>query len=189
MFGHMTESLPLATALLIGVSGSGKTTILNKIIDRDERFYQPVSCTTRSPREGEVHGREYFYITDEEFAQRVASGEFAEHATFNGKSYGTLWSEIQKPGKIIVRVTENDGAKNLKRDVAAKIVAVLPPDEQTWIERFVARGDDEAEVRARIEIDKQRIAEIMAICDISIVNDDADRAAQQLYDYLQQLAA
>src|SRR5262245_49805509 len=76
-----------------GPSGSGKTTVC-RAAAAVEPVYYTISCTTRPQRPGEVHGRDYFFLTPEEFAQRVANGEFLEHATVHGRSYGTLKSEV-----------------------------------------------------------------------------------------------
>ena len=81
--------------LVTGPSGAGKSTLLKWLMDEDPRLGFSVSCTTRSPREGEVDGRDYAFLTPEEFNERIRRGEFIEHANVHGNMYGTLRTPME----------------------------------------------------------------------------------------------
>ena len=80
--------------VLSGPSGAGKSSILSKVMKHRENLRFSVSCTTRSPRPGEEHGKAYYFLTKEDFESKIAAGEFLEHACVHGNYYGTLKSEV-----------------------------------------------------------------------------------------------
>ena len=80
--------------VISGPSGVGKSTLIKKVRETLDDLQFSISCTTRSPREGEKHGREYYFMSDDEFNTKLAAGEFLEHATVFKHSYGTLRSEV-----------------------------------------------------------------------------------------------
>src|ERR687893_2679956 len=92
--------------VVTGPSGAGKGTLIKGLVERVEGLEVAISATTRRQRRGELDGREYWFLTDDEFTQRVAAGEFLEHVTYvSGKRYGTLRSEIDRisqEGKVCV---------------------------------------------------------------------------------------
>lgn len=99
-----------------GPSGSGKTTLCRNIT-AEENIYYTVSCTTRRMRPGEEHGRDYFFLSEEEFTSRVAAGEFLEHATVHGRHYGTLKSEVLpalQAGMDVIMDLDIQGAAQLR---------------------------------------------------------------------------
>ena len=99
-----------------GPSGSGKTTLCQAIRHEDQLYYT-VSCTTRKKRPGETHGRDYFFLSDEQFSEALARGEFLEHATVHDRSYGTLKSEVipkLRSGQDVIMDLDTQGAALLR---------------------------------------------------------------------------
>ena len=166
--------------VLSSPSGGGKTTIARRLLDRRADLGYSVSATTRAQRPGERHGRDYWFLSREEFAAREARGEFLETATYNGERYGTLRSEIERvfaSGRSVVLDIEVEGARQVRRTHPNAVqVFVLPPSGRVLVERLRERRTDAAgALRARMEL---AIAEFRAIdeYDYVIVNDDLERA-------------
>lgn len=133
-------------------SGCGKGTMLAEIL-KDESFRCSVSATTRKPREGEVEGVNYYYITNEEFENRVANGEFLEHAGYCDHYYGTLKSEVDpylEKGINVVLEIEVQGAMNIRKARPdALLVFIAPPSVQELSRRLHKRGTETEEVIAQ----------------------------------------
>ena len=133
-------------------SGCGKGTMLAEIL-KDESFRCSVSATTRKPREGEVEGVNYYYITNEEFENRVANGEFLEHAGYCDHYYGTLKSEVDpylEKGINVVLEIEVQGAMNIRKARPdALLVFIAPPSVQELSRRLHKRGTETEEVIAK----------------------------------------
>jgi guanylate kinase len=142
-----------------------------------------VSATTRAPREGEVNGRDYHFLSREEFDQRVRAGEFVEHAEYAGNHYGTLRSELGRPARGIVLEVDVQGARQLRSAMpAAKRVFIEPPHEQALRERLVGRASDSAEqVERRLAAAREELAAAGEFHH-RIVNDDFDQALEALAD-------
>jgi len=142
--------------LVSGPSGSGKSTLCTRLAaDGDAEF--SVSCTTRAPREGEVDGREYYFLDRDEFDRRIAGGEFLEHAEVHGNRYGTLRSEVLDRlagGTDVVMDIDVQGAAQVRAcpDPAIRRALVdlfvMPPDEAELERRLTGRGTDSEEVIA-----------------------------------------
>lgn len=137
-----------------GPSGSGKTTLCRRLADEGEVSYS-ISCTTRAPRPGEVNGRDYHFLTGEEFRSRLAAGDFLEHAEVHGNFYGTLKSEVSGPleaGKDIVMDIDVQGAAQIRATTDPLIrramvdLFVMPADDAELRERLSGRGTDSEEV-------------------------------------------
>lgn len=142
--------------LVSGPSGSGKTTLCRRLAGEKEVRYS-ISCTTRSPRTGEAHGRDYYFLTRDEFEQRVAQGDFLEHAEVHGNRYGTLKSEVLEHlahGTDIVMDIDVQGAAQVRAcdDFAIRSALVdlfvMPPDETELRNRLTGRGTDSEDVIA-----------------------------------------
>jgi guanylate kinase len=143
-------------ALLVivsGPSGSGKTTLCQNI-RAVEPLYYTTSCTTRPQRPGEVHGEHYFFLTDSEFSQKVATGEMLEHATVHGRSYGTLKAEVLprlRAGQDVIMDLDTQGAAQIRACTDAEIEAarvdvfILPTTAETFRQRLAARDSESAE--------------------------------------------
>ena len=142
--------------LVSGPSGSGKTTLCRKLAREGEAHYS-ISCTTRASREGEVNGRDYFFMSRDEFDRDVEAGQFLEHAEVHGNRYGTLKSEVLQfleRGTDVVMDIDVQGARQVRACddplIARSIVDlfVTPASEAELRERLTGRGTDSAEVIA-----------------------------------------
>lgn len=108
--------------VLSAPSGAGKTTLCHNLLAVDAHVSRAITCTTRPPRRGEEHGRDYYFLTEEDFAQQVAQGEFLEHATVHGYHYGTLKKEVLRhfqAGKDVLLNIDVQGAATLRKAAAA----------------------------------------------------------------------
>jgi guanylate kinase len=166
--------------VLSSPSGGGKTTIARRLLDRRDDLGYSISATTRAKRTGEEHGRDYWFLDNAEFDRRVAAEEFVEHASYNGKQYGTLRSEVDrlfKAGKNVVLDIEVDGARQVrKRYPEAVLVFVLPPTGAELVRRLKARQTEgPAALKRRMEIANQELAAVPEY-DYVVVNDELDRA-------------
>lgn len=166
-------------------SGAGKTTIVRRLLESHPEFMFSVSATTRPARDGEVDGKDYYFLTEEEFRRRIAANEFAEHEeVYKGKFYGTLKSEIEriwKRGKTGIFDIDVKGALSLKRVYGrqALTIFIAPPSFEVLEERLKKRGTEDAAAL------QERIAKAtfeMSYCDkfdAEVVNGDLDAAIKQ----------
>lgn len=139
-----------------GPSGSGKTTLCRRLAESGEAHYS-ISCTTRSPRPGEENGKDYHFLTHEDFAQRLSAGDFLEHATVHGNLYGSLKSEVISyltAGTDVVMDIDVQGAEQVRNCPDAEILRaftdlfVMPPSEDELFQRLSGRGTDHPDVIA-----------------------------------------
>ncbi len=137
-----------------GPSGSGKTTLCRRLANAGEAHYS-ISCTTRAPREGEVDGRDYHFLSKEEFQQRIERGEFLEHAQVHGNYYGSLISEVLHHvdhGTDVVMDIDVQGAAQVRSCKDATIqharvdLFVMPPSGDELRTRLSGRGTDTEDV-------------------------------------------
>ncbi|HKO96229.1 MAG TPA: guanylate kinase [Pyrinomonadaceae bacterium] len=165
-------------------SGGGKGTLIRRVLNNVPDLSYSVSFTTRSPRSGEEDGREYFFVTTEKFEQMVADNEFLEWAYVHGKLYGTghrqLNREISEGHDIILEV-DVQGAASVRELVQDAVsVFILPPSLAVLKQRLIARGTDSAEdldLRLRnAPTELEHYSNFQYV----VINDDADRAAEQL---------
>ncbi len=140
-----------------GPSGCGKTTLCRAASESTGCYYT-VSCTTRAPRPGEVHGKDYYFLTEEDFHQRVAAGEFLEWASVYGRSYGTLRSEVAPhlaAGRDVVMDLDPQGAATIRqlKDADLKLahvdIFIMPASLEEQRARLAGRLSDSAEAQAR----------------------------------------
>ncbi len=139
-----------------GPSGSGKTTLCRQLADSGEARYS-ISCTTRPPRPGEEHGKDYHFLSKEDFFLRLQAGDFLEHAVVHGNLYGSLKSEVAshlRAGIDVVMDIDVQGAEQVRNcgdaDIRRAVVDlfVLPPSEAELRERLSGRGTDSEAVIA-----------------------------------------
>ncbi|HOW51198.1 MAG TPA: guanylate kinase [bacterium] len=166
-------------------SGTGKTTLVNAVRARFPFLEQSISCTTRRPRTGEKNGRDYFFLTDEEFRHRIDEGYFFEWAEVYGHLYGTPKEWIAQrvaAGKYIICSLDVQGAlavKDLLPDDAV-LVFVLPPSIMALKQRLTGRAlDDIAAIERRLEEARDEIRRYIHY-DYVVVNDELEHAAALL---------
>ena len=142
--------------LVSGPSGSGKTTLCRRLADEGEARYS-ISCTTRPPREGEINGRDYHFLSKDDFKARIEAGELLEHAEVHENYYGTLKSEVidhLKAGIDVVIDIDVQGAAQIRSCADPQIkkalidLFVMPPSEAELLARLTGRGTDAPEVIA-----------------------------------------
>jgi len=175
--------------VITGPSGAGKGTLIKALLDRVPELEVAVSATTRLRRHGEEDGREYWFLSDGDFARRVHEGDFLEHVTYvSGKRYGTLRSEVDRiagAGKIPVLELETEGALNVKEDVPGAvtifITAPIPELERRLRERA---SESEGEIGERIGLARKQLAQAQEF-DYVVVNDEIDRATHELEGIVQ----
>lgn len=136
-----------------GPSGSGKTTLCRKMAEAGEVYYS-ISCTTRSPRPAEINGKDYHFLSNENFANKLEAGEFLEHAEVHGNLYGSLKSDVVsflQSGTDVVMDIDVQGAEQIRQCEAPEIQSavvdlfVLPPSEEILYQRLSGRGTDSQE--------------------------------------------
>lgn len=170
--------------VITGPSGVGKGTLISALLERVPGLEPSVSATTRPPREGEVEGRDYHFLSPEEFDRRVEAGDFLEFATYAGNRYGTLRSEVRKrlaAGRSVLLEIEVQGARQVRAAMRESVqVFVAPPEPDALRERLRGRGSDSPEViEARLEVAEQELA-AQDEFPHRVVNDDVERAAGEL---------
>jgi guanylate kinase len=170
--------------ILSAPSGGGKTTIARALLQRRSDVGYSVSCTTRSPRPGETNGKDYYFLTREEFLRRRAADDFAESAEVHGNLYGTLRSEIARvldAGQHVVMDIDVQGARQIRRAFPASVtVFVLPPSGEVLLDRLRSRKTESPEqLIARLH---SALRELDAVDEYEyvVVNDDLELAIRRV---------
>ncbi len=169
--------------VISGPSGVGKGTICNKLINELNAWYS-VSTTTRAPREGEVEGVNYFFVTKEEFEKRIKDGEFLEYNIYNDNYYGTSKKVVldkMNNGINVFSEIDVNGAHNIKKIFPdALLIYIAPPSVEALKERLIARGTESIEkINQRLEIAKRELEEI-DFYDYVVINDDLEKATNKV---------
>ena len=168
--------------ILSAPSGGGKTTIAHKLLDQRSDLGYSVSCTTRAAREGEVDGRDYYFLSPDEFETARANGDFAESAEVHGNFYGTLRREVDRviaAGKHVVMDIDVQGTRQFIEAYPDSVrIFVIPPDAQIMLQRLDTRGTESASSIARRL--RSAVAELRAVdlYGYLVVNDDLGAAVQ-----------
>ena len=184
--------------VISGPSGAGKSTLIARARTAMPGLEFSISCTTRAPRPGEVDGREYFFIGEEEFSRREAAGEFLESAGVFAHRYGTLKSQVMErllAGHTVVLDIDVQGALSIRKAcgldaelaACASFILIAPPDLETLERRLRSRASDsEEQILKRLACARRELSHFRSY-DFLIVNDDLDRAADELLCVLRAL--
>ncbi|HIR93428.1 MAG TPA: guanylate kinase [Candidatus Egerieimonas intestinavium] len=175
--------------VISGFSGAGKGTLMKRLLERHGNYVLSISATTRSPREGELDGREYFFKTREEFEEMIARDQLLEYACYVGNYYGTprSWVEEQMAaGRDVLLEIEIQGARNIKKKYPeALLIFVSPPSAQELLRRLTGRGTETPEViQSRISRAAEE-AQGMDDYDYLLINDDLECCVGQLDQLIQ----
>jgi guanylate kinase len=167
-----------------GPSGAGKGTLIRGVTKYFPGLDVAISATTRRARPGEVHGREYYFVTDEEFDGSVERGELLEHVAFAGNRYGTLRREIDRlhsQGSHVILELELNGALAVEAsDMDSVLIFIEPPDFGELERRLRSRASDTSEeIEQRMAVARAQV-DAKEQFDYVIVNDDQDRAIAEL---------
>jgi guanylate kinase len=188
----------LGSLLIVsGASGAGKSTICKPIMKKNN-FEFSVSCTTRKPREGEIDGKDYYFIDKETFQEKIRANAFLEHATVHGNYYGTLKSEVHSRvlnNKDILLDIDVQGAMQIKEyikndDILSKcteFVFILPPSMDELECRLKNRGTEtESSLKLRLGQAGKEIEKFL-FYDYFIVNDDLEGAINKMQNIVSSL--
>jgi len=170
--------------VVVAPSGAGKTSLVNAVLKDDPTIHLSISWTTREPREGEVNGREYRFISRREFEHMLREDEFLEHAEVYGNLYGTSkrWiTKARSEGKDVLLEIDWQGAQQVRRifpDMTS--IFILPPSIETLESRLRGRGKDAADVIATRVSNAREEMRHVGEADFIIVNDDFTTALGDL---------
>lgn len=188
----------MATGKLIifsAPSGSGKTTIVKELLKIFPQFEFSISATSRQPRGQEQNGVDYFFLTQEEFRQRIEADEFVEwEEVYNGTCYGTLKSEMERiwsKGNVIIFDVDVMGGINLKRIFGdnARSIFIMPPSVEVLRERLIGRGTDSMEtIEKRVAKAEFEISKAEAF-DCVVINDVLEQAVAQTRQIVEEFLA
>ena len=175
-------------SVISGFSGVGKGTIVKKLV-AEEDYALSISATSRAPREGEVHGREYFFLTREEFHSMIESDGLIEWAEYVTNVYGTPREYVEErlaEGKDVILEIEPQGALKIKEKYPeAVLIFIVPPNAKELENRLIGRGTEEA---ATIKKRLKRAAEETEYIDnyeYIVVNDNLDDAVRDIHHIIQ----
>ena len=172
------------TFIICGPSGVGKGTVVARLMASDPTLYFSVSATTREPRPGEIDGKHYHVLTQEQFDEWIRDDMFLEHAEFVGNRYGTPRQFIDKAmeqGRDVILDIEIQGAEQVhqKRPEAVRIF-IAPPSWDELERRLIGRGtEDMDKVRSRLQRGKEEFL-VAKDFDYFVINDTVDRAVEEI---------
>lgn len=153
MSSSETERLPLI--VVSGPSGSGKSTLVRRLCEADPSVRRSVSATTRPPRHGEKHGRDYYFLSAETFTERVKAGKFIEHAVYGDHRYGTLRSEVEQISNMgnapLLEIEVQGTAQVLQHSPDAITIWIMPPSWEV-LERRLRKRKTESEERIQARL-------------------------------------
>ena len=182
----------MPTVLVVtGPSGAGKGTLIRELVERVPGIEVTVSATTRERRRGEEDGREYWFLSDEEFLARVERGKFLEHVEFvSGHRYGTLRSELDRiaaNGHVPLLELETEGALRVKREVPGAVTIFISARVDELERRLRERATESSgEIHERIELARKQLEQAVEF-DHVVENDDLERAVTELTELVRRL--
>ena len=171
-------------------SGAGKTTIARDVLSAHPSLVFSVSATTRPPRNNEVHGRDYFFLSEAEFRRRVKAGDFVEWEEIYGNCYGTLREEVDRSlaaGRNVVFDVDVKGGLSIKRQYPqALLIFIRPPSIQVLHERLRNRKTEDEQTVAKRMVRVPMEMELGALFEHQVVNDDLPRATGEVKRIVEQ---
>ncbi|MFB0564900.1 MAG: guanylate kinase [Candidatus Aminicenantaceae bacterium] len=169
--------------VISGPSGVGKTTLVRRVLEDFENIVFCVSHTTRKKRNGEVEGRDYYFVSESEFRRMIEEDELVEWAIVHGSYYGTSKKELKKVGVNADCILDIDiqGAQQIREKLQdATFIFIMPPLFQELKKRLEARGDESAaSVQKRLEVAREEIKYYHQF-DYIVINDELKRAVKDL---------
>jgi guanylate kinase len=185
--GRPPPALRSSTKLFVvtGPSGAGKGTLIRALISRRDDLEVAISATTRPQRPGEEDGKDYYFLTEDEFVRRVEAGDFLEHVVYvSGHRYGTLRSEVSRihaEGKSCILELETKGARAVRdTEPSAVTVFIAPPSFDELERRLRERATESSgEIEERLELARRQMQEVDDF-DYVVLNDDVERAVTEL---------
>ncbi len=183
-----TVACPGRIFIVSAPSGAGKTTLCREVRRRLPELRYSVSHTTRPARAGEIHGRDYFFVTVAEFQAGIAAGEWAEWAEVHGNYYGTsalfIDRELAAGHDLLLDIDTQGAAQMRKRYPHSITIFIMPPSVEELARRLTGRGTDSAEVIAkRLRNAEQEMAQ-NAFYDHIVINDKIETAVQELLNII-----
>ena len=176
--------------VISGPSGTGKGTVMEYLMkEYGDRLRLSVSATTRQPREGEVHGQQYYFLSREEFEELIKNGEVLEYAEYCGRYYGTPLAPIRqwrKDGYSVILEIEVQGGAQVKEKCPDSVtIFILPPSMEELESRLRGRGtEDEETIRKRLQTAKTELQEADHY-DYTVVNEDVPQAAERIMEIIE----
>lgn len=173
-----------------GPSGAGKDTVVNRLLDFDNNIKLSISATTRERRENEIDGKDYFFLTKEEFENKINNSKMLEYTTYCNNLYGTPLDQVEEwrnEGEDVLLIIEVNGCANVKLKVQDCVtIFILPPSEEELKRRLIERGTDtEESIERRLEIGKVEMNEANNY-DYKVVNDNIDICAENIYKIIKE---
>jgi len=184
---------PPPVIVITGPSGAGKGTLIRALLPREPRLELAVSATTRLQRRGEEEGRDYYYLSEGDFARRVANGEFLEHITYvSGQRYGTLRNEVDRiggEGRIPVLELETEGALKVAEELPGVVTIFVRAPRAELERRLRERATESAgEIGERLDLAEAQLRQA-SMFDHVVENDDVERAVDRLIEIVDAVRA
>lgn len=172
-----------------GFSGAGKGTVMKALLNKYDNYALSISATTRAPRDGEVHGREYFFKSVDEFEALIEQDAFVEYAKYNENYYGTPKAYVMEQldaGRDVILEIEMQGALKVKEKMPETLLIFLtPPNAQILRERLVGRGTETMDVIEQRLMIANDEAKVMDRYDYVLINDELERCVDELHELIQ----
>lgn len=170
--------------VMTGPSGVGKGTLVRALLKRHPDLHLSVSVTTRSPRPGELNGREYYFVDRHQFNEMIANGELLEWAEFAGNYYGTPLMAVKdklESGKSVLLEIELEGARQIRQTFPGALrIFIMPPSMDELERRLRSRGQDSEDSIIRRLLRAKEEMNASSEFDIEVMNDDLDLALKRL---------
>ena len=177
--------------IISGPSGVGKSTICEGVVKRIDNAYLSISVTTRDKSESEVDGEDYWFISEEEFQERIKNGLLLEHAEVFGNLYGTPKDKVDEAlaqGRTAILEIDVQGAKQAKTKYPdAVMIFILPPSQRELAERMNGRGrEEEKAAEMRLDLADDEIAAAWQHYEHMVINDDLEQAVREVTEIIEQ---